>query len=138
MLLDDTLRELLRESTTIAIVGASDKESHPVNRVGRYLLQAGYTVLPVHPVRPTVWNLPVFRVLTDIEQAVDIVCLFRAAEHCPAHAREVLQMANKPRLFWMQQGIRSPEAARFVSAAGILPVEDMCLKVEHQRLLGPI
>ncbi len=137
MISDTELAALLREVKTIAVVGAKDKAGQPVDRVGRYLLAAGYRVLPVHPVRGSVWGLPAYKSLAEIEESVDLVDLFRAPEHCPAHAAEVLALARRPRCFWMQQGIVSPEA-RALLAGTLLVVEDRCLMVEHARLLGGV
>lgn len=136
MLFDDTMRPLLQKSRSIAIVGAKDKEGQAVDRVGRYLLAAGYTVYPVHPVRRTVWGLQVSPSLADLPCAVDIVTLFRASHYCEGHAHELLQLAWRPKIFWMQLGIRSPEAGLLLHPEGITIVEDRCIMVEHQRLLG--
>lgn len=134
MFLDDSLHQLLQATRSIAIVGAKDKPGQPVDRVGRYLLEAGFTIYPVHPVREHVWGLPAYRTLADLPCSVEIIDLFRAPEYCPAHAREVLALPWKPRCFWMQAGISSPEAGQLMADAGILVVEDKCLMVEHKRL----
>lgn len=140
MLFDDTLRDLLGRASTIAILGAKDKPGSPVDRVGRYLMAAGYRVFPVHPVRKTVWGMPAAARLDELPGQgfhPDIVCLFRAAEHCPDHARETLSLPRLPLLFWMQEGIRSPEAGAMLSRAGMAVVEDRCLQTEHRRLFPP-
>ncbi|HJA08531.1 MAG TPA: CoA-binding protein [Candidatus Mailhella merdigallinarum] len=140
MLFDDTLRDLLSRASTIAILGAKDKPGSPVDRVGRYLMAAGYRVFPVHPVRKTVWGMPAAARLSDLPGLgfePDIVCLFRAADYCPDHARETLALPRPPLLFWMQEGIRSPEAGEMLSRAGIAVVEDRCLQTEHKRLFPP-
>ena len=129
-----TIAEALAGQPTVAVVGAKDKPGSPVDMVGRYLLQAGFTVIPVHPARREVWGLLAYPTLADIPGPVDIVDLFRAAEHCPAHAREVLALPVRPRVFWMQSGIVSPEARDILADTGILVVEDLCLMVEHRNL----
>lgn len=133
---DIALRALLRACRSVAVVGAKDRPGSPVDGVGRYLLQAGLTVFPVHPVRKTVWGLPAFPSLAELPGPVDIVDLFRAPEHCPAHAREVAALAVPPRLFWMQSGITNPEARAILAGLPITVVSDRCLMVEHQRLLA--
>lgn len=132
------MRELFANARTIAIVGAKDTPGQPVDDVGRYLIRAGYTIIPVHPVRKEVWGLPAFAGLGDIQGQVDIVNLFRAPQYCPEHAREVLAMRHKPKAFWMQMGITSPEAAQILEGSGILVVQDKCTKVEHARLMGAL
>ncbi|MFW5733610.1 MAG: CoA-binding protein [Oceanidesulfovibrio sp.] len=131
----NAIKTILAESRTIAIIGAKDKPSQPVDRVGRYLIEAGYTVIPVHPKRQNVWGLTTYPTITEIEEPVDIVDLFRASQHCPDHAREVLALKHLPRLFWMQSGIASPEAEAILADSPTRVVSDECLMVVHRRLL---
>lgn len=128
------LAPLLREVKTIAIVGAVDKPGRPVDMVGRELINMGFEVIPVHPKRSDVWGLPTYPSLADIPVQVDLVDLFRAAQFCPDHAREVLDMAPLPKIFWMQSGITSPEARKILDGSGIVVVEDHCTKVEFQAM----
>ena len=128
------LASLLREVKTIAVVGAVDKPSRPVDGVGRAMIDMGFDIIPVHPARKDVWGLPTYESVTDIPGPVDVVNLFRAAKFCPDHAREVLTMSHLPRIFWMQSGIVCPEARQILKGSGILVVEDRCLKVELQAL----
>lgn len=130
------LKDLLTSAKTIAVLGAKDKAGAPVDMVGRYLISAGYTVIPVHPKRQNVWGLPTYTCLADIPQPVDIVDLFRAAQYCPDHAREVLTLEHKPQCFWMQSGIESAEARQLLEGSGIMVVEDHCLKVDHKQLVA--
>lgn len=136
MLYSDTeLAALLGQVKTIAIVGAKDKPGQPVDMVGRALMQAGFTVIPVHPKRSSVWGLAAYPTLADVPVPIDLVDLFRAAEACPAHAEEVLRLPNRPRCFWMQSGIISAEARQLLNGSGIFVVEDRCLMVDQARLL---
>ncbi|WP_303236936.1 CoA-binding protein [uncultured Bilophila sp.] len=132
---DDRMRTLLSEARTIAVIGAKDKPGQPVDRVGRYLIQAGYQVIPVHPTRKNVWGLETYTTLAEVPCPIDIVNVFRAPQYCPDHARETLALSPLPKLFWMQLGIVSPEASALVGKAGIAVVEDLCIMVEHNRLL---
>ena len=127
---------LLRTAKSIAIVGAKDKAGHPVDRVGRYLLEQGFSVYPVHPVRRRVWGLEVFPSLAALPHPVDIINLFRASDACPGHARETLALPWRPRCFWMQEGIFSAEARELLAPEGMLVVENACIMVEHQLLDG--
>lgn len=130
------LKKILEEIKTIAVVGAKDKEGQAVDRVGRYLLNAGYTLLPVHPKRKDVWGLPTYESIAALPETPDAVVLFRAPEYCPGHAREVLALPGKPRVFWMQLGIKSEEAAKLMAEAGILAVQDLCIMDAHRDLFG--
>ena len=132
---DKELTALLIQVKTIAVVGAVDKPTRPVDGVGRYLIKAGYRVIPVHPKRTDVWGLTTYQSLADIPEPVDLVDLFRAPEHCPEHAREVLALEHRPLLFWMQQGVSSPEAKEILHGSGVAVVEDSCLAVMHSRLI---
>ena len=136
---------LIREEMPHLVVG---KPSFPCNvcwmdvsheaagqLAANYLLDKGYTVFPVHPVRKTVWGLTAYPDLASLPQPVDIIDLFRAPQYCPAHAQEVLALPWKPLCFWMQEGIRSAEARALLEPEQILVVEDLCLMVEHARLL---
>lgn len=132
----NTIKKILEESRTIAVIGAKDKPSQPVDMVGRYLIEAGYNVIPVHPKRQNVWGLTTYPSITDVEEPVDIVDLFRASQHCPEHAREVLTLKHTPRLFWMQSGISSPEAETILADTPTQVVSNDCLMVVHRRLLS--
>ncbi len=134
MLLDDDIKKILAEARVIAVVGAVDKPTRPVDGVGRYLMQHGFTVLPVHPNRKDVWGLKTYASLGDIDRPVDIVNLFRASQHCPEHARETLAMTPPPKLFWMQSGVRSEEATQILAGSSVAVTQDQCIKVVHQQL----
>lgn len=136
MLLDE-LRALFARAGNIAIVGAKDKPGSPVDRVGRYLLNAGFNVMPVHPVRRSAWGIPAVRSITELPERgfrPDIICLFRASQYCGGHARETLTLPELPHIFWMQEGIRSPEAGLLMAQAGVRVVEDRCIKTVHEAL----
>lgn len=133
---DQELTGLLSQVKTIAVVGAVDKPGRPVDRVGRYLVEAGLHVIPVHPKRSGVWGLETYPSLADIPVHVDLVDLFRRAELCPEHALQTLALASLPEIFWMQSGIVSQEAAAILEDHPVCVVQDRCLMVEHRRLLG--
>ncbi len=136
MFLDTRLKHILSNAKSIAIVGAKDKEGQPVDRVGRYLMAAGYTVLPVHPKRENVWGLTTYKSLAEIPYNVDIINLFRASSYCGTHAQELLTYGLKPQCFWMQEGIFSPEAGAILADKPIHIVENLCIKIVHQQLFG--
>lgn len=136
-MLDHTaLRTILQNARRIAVLGAKDKPGQPVDTVGRYLLHQGYIVYPVHPARKTVWGLAAFPDLAALPEPVDVIDVFRAPPHCPGHAREIPALPWRPKLFWMQLGISSPEVSEILAGTGVEIVENACLMVEHARLLG--
>ncbi len=130
---DKAIIQLLKRARRIAVIGAKDVQGQPVNTVGRYLIEQGFEVIPVHPKRKTVWGRPASACIQDVEEA-DIVVLFRAPQYCAGHAREVLEMKHRPLCFWMQEGIRSAEARSLMEANGIMVVEDKCIMVEHEQM----
>lgn len=131
---DKKLAALLTQVKTIAIVGAVDKPTRPVDRVSREMIEMGFEVIPVHPTRKDIWGLTTYPSIDKVTQPVDVVDLFRNSKFCPGHAHEVLKMNPLPKIFWMQEGIHSPEAYEILKDSGILVIENRCLKVELQRL----
>lgn len=137
LLLDEKkLASLLDEVKTIAIIGAVDKPGRPVNMVGLYLIDAGFKVIPVHPKRQNVWGLETYKSILDIPEAVDLIDLFRASQFCPDHAKECMQLKKLPKVFWMQEGIFSPQSRELLFDEDITVIEDRCLMVDHKNLAG--
>jgi predicted CoA-binding protein len=130
-----TLAQLVRSARRIAVVGLSPKPQRPSHTVAAYLQRAGYTIIPVHPAGGITLGEPVH---PDLRSAaaragpIDIVDIFRRSEHIPALLDDLLEV--RPRLVWMQQGIRHDDVAGRLEAEGIAVVMDRCLAVEHQFL----
>jgi uncharacterized protein len=125
--------QILAEARTIALVGASPNPSRPSHRVMRYLLDAGYRVIPVRPADcDEVLGVRCVASLAEIEEPIDIVDVFRRAEHAPGHAREAV--AAGAGAFWLQLGLVSEQARRIVVDAGIDYVEDACTAVVHRQM----
>lgn len=133
---DASIRKHLSQARTIAVVGANDKPGRPSDMIGRYLMNAGYRVIPVHPKRQEVWGLKAYSNVVDIPEQVDIVNLFRASEYCAGHAREIAALSPRPGLMWMQLGIANDEAVQTASEASVDAVQDKCIMVEHERLFA--
>jgi predicted CoA-binding protein len=126
-----TPAEILRDSRTIALVGASTKEWRPSHGVMRYLLSQGYDVVPVNPrcAGEEILGRTVVASLREIEQPIDLVDVFRRAEHTAPVAREAVEVGAKA--LWLQLGIRSEEARRIAEEGGLAYVEDACTAVVH-------
>jgi len=133
---DAELRELLRQTRTIAVVGLSANPERPSNQVGWYLHHQGYRLFGINPLCPSpeVFGVPVLPSLEDLPEPVDLVDVFRRPEYTPAVAREAVAVGA--RALWLQLGIRSAEARAIAEGGGLAYVEDRCLKVDHARLLG--
>jgi predicted CoA-binding protein len=124
-----TPAEILAETKTIALVGASPRPERPSNSVMRYLLAQGYRVIPVRPHRKEILGIPCVDSVTDIEEQVDLVDVFRRAEFCPEVAEQAA--AAGATALWLQLGIVSPEARAIAERAGMEYVENACTAVVH-------
>lgn len=126
------IQSLLTTAKTIAVVGLSPKESRPSHMVARYLIEVGYTVIPVNPGQEEILGLPCYPSLTAISGPVDIVDIFRCSEEVPPIVAEAI--AIEAGAVWMQEGVIHEGAARKAKAAGLVVVMNSCLKVVHQGL----
>ena len=133
---DEELRELLRQTKVIAVVGLSANPDRPSNQVAWYLHHQGFRLFGVNPScpEPEVFGVPMLPALDQVPEPIDLVDVFRRSEHTPAVARDAVAVGA--RALWLQLGIRSPEARVIAEEAGLAYVEDRCLKVDHARLLG--
>jgi predicted CoA-binding protein len=130
----ERVQEILRTSRRIAVVGLSPKPERPSHGVASYLKNAGYTIIPVRPTGTIILGEPVQPNLRAAASTgpIDIVNIFRRSEFVPALLDDLL--AVRPRLVWMQMGIRDEPTARRLESEGIAVVMDRCLAVDHQLL----
>lgn len=133
---NEVRRQLLEDAKTIAVVGLSNKPDRTSYMVSQAMQNVGYKIIPVNPViaGETVLGEKVLASLSEIDQPVDIVDVFRRSEDMMPVAEDALKMKNKPKVFWMQQGIANEDAAKLVADQGIEVVQDMCIKVDHALL----
>ncbi|MGL4455747.1 MAG: CoA-binding protein [Plesiomonas sp.] len=131
---DQSIKQILQATRTIALVGASDKPERPSYRVMDYLLQQGYRVIPVNPslAGKTILGQTVQASLSEISEPVDMVDVFRSADAAYAIAQEAIAINAKT--LWLQLGIINEEAATLAAAAGLQVVMDRCPKIELPRL----
>lgn len=130
------IRALLEDAKTIAVVGIKDRESEDAFRIPQYLQRAGYRIVPVNPKLSHVLGEKCVSDLSQVDVPVDVVNLFRASEHVPAHVDEILRMHPLPKVVWMQLGIHHGPSAQRLRDAGIAVVQDRCIMVDHRRLFG--
>lgn len=131
---DTEMERLLRETRVIAVVGLSADPSRPSYGVARYLQSQGYQIVPVTPTAGEVLGEQAYPDLLSIPFDVDLVDVFRRSELVGPHVDEAIQKGVKG--IWMQLGVRNPEAAARAEQHGISVVMNLCLAVEHRRLLG--
>ena len=138
---DTTLRTILENSQTIAMVGASTNPVRPSLFVATYLNSRGRRVIPINPAQAgqELFGEPVLASISEIPKGtkVDMLDIFRRSEAVPEIVDEALaHLMPDLKYIWMQYGVRHAEAAEKAREAGLIVVEDRCPKVEHMRLLG--
>jgi predicted CoA-binding protein len=130
---DATLRALLQQSKTIAVVGLSPNPERPSHRIARRLQQWGYRVIPVRPAVQEVLGEKAYARLADVAEKIDLVDVFRAAERLDPVVDEAIVL-GLPAL-WIQEGIINEPAAERARAAGLTVVMDRCISVEYRKLM---
>ena len=131
---DRELRVLLEEAHTIAVVGLSSNPDRPSNSVAAYLQEHGYRVVPVNPGETEILGEQAYPSLVDIpaDLHIDLVDVFRRAEHTPDVARDAVAIGA--RVLWLQQGIVNEEAHRIASEAGLEVIMGVCIRTTIDRL----
>jgi len=132
---DNDIRQLLATASTIAVVGASSNPDRSSNGIMGRLLQLGYRVIPVNPNETTVLGQKAYASLVDVPVPIDIVDVFRRAEHTPAIADEAVKVRAKA--LWLQEGVTNEDAAARASAGGLTVVMDACIGTMHAILRVP-
>lgn len=137
---DDEIRAVLDEVKTIAMVGASANNVRPSYFVLKYLLAKDYRVLPVNPGQAgkEILGQRVYGALGDIPEALDMVDIFRSSEDAARVVDEALALERRPKIIWMQLGVRNDEAAARAEKAGLRVIMNRCPKIEYGRLSGEI
>jgi uncharacterized protein len=129
-----TLRRILKNYNTIAVVGLSADWNRPSNFAAKYMQQHGYRIIPVNPRYPEVLGERSYARLEDIPEPVDIVDVFRRTEDVLPIAKSAIAIGAK--CLWQQIGVVNEEADRLAREAGLDSVMDRCVKIEHARLFG--
>ena len=129
-----TLRRILRETRTIAVVGLSAEWHRPSYFAAKYMQQHGYRVLPVNPRYGEVLGERCYASLREIEVPVDMVDVFRRTADVMTIAEQAVAIGA--RCLWQQIGVVNTAAAELARAAGLATVMDRCVKIEHARLFG--
>ena len=132
---DAELRELLG-LRTVAVVGCSTTPGKDAHEIPKYLTEHGYDVIPVNPNAEEVLDRPAYDSLSEVEEEIDIVDVFRPSEEVAGIVEETLDREDVM-VLWLQLGISDPELEARAEEGGIHVVSDRCMKVEHQRLHAP-
>ena len=137
----DTIRSILENYKTIAIVGLSKDPAKDSFSVGQFLQSKGYRIIPVNPFADQILGEKSYKSLLDmpedLQKTIDIIDIFRPSADVPPIADQAVELKRrfgKPYVVWMQLGIVNEEAARKAEDAGITVVMDRCMKIERRKL----
>ena len=129
-----TLRRVLRDCRTIAVVGLSAEWHRPSYFAAKYMQAHGYRIVPVNPKYPTILGETSYPDLKSIPFPVDLVDVFRKPGDCVPIAQEAVAIGAK--VLWLQIGVDNDDARRIAEAAGLTVVMDRCVKIEYARFFG--
>ncbi|EDZ44337.1 MAG: CoA-binding protein [Planktotalea sp.] len=137
---DAFLTDILNRTKVVAVVGVSTNPVRPSYYVARYLGLKGYTVIPVNPVYAggQLFGQIIRADLSEIDEPIDMVDIFRRSEHVPAIVDEALEHLPNLKTIWMQIGVEHAEATAKAEAIGLDVVQNRCPKIEYQRLFGEL
>ncbi len=130
----ETLRRILSTYKRIGMVGLSANWYRPSNFAAKYLIDHGYTVIPVNPGYEEVLGQKCYPSLLDIPDPVEVVDIFQRSEKVPPLVDQAIEIGAK--VVWMQLGVVHKEAAERARQAGLEVVMDRCMKIEFGRLFG--
>jgi predicted CoA-binding protein len=133
-----TPEQILRESLTIAVVGASRHPYKAAHHVPKDMLRYGWRVIPVNPSVEEIWGQTCYPTLGAIPEPVDLVNVFRPSADTPPIAKQAVAIGAKA--LWLQRDIVSERAREIAEGAGLDYVEDRCIAVErlrHQLVMNP-
>lgn len=130
----EQIKALLSRVRNIAVVGLSPKSNRPSHQVARAMQGYGYRIVPVRPMLTEVLGEPAYASLTEIPESIDLVNVFRAAEHLDGLVDECIRL--KLPALWIQEGIVNEPAAERARAAGLFVVMDRCLYKDYVALLS--
>ena len=126
--------QVLKQYRNIAVVGASVNPDRPSNAVMRYLIDSGYSVIPVNPNVDEVLGKKSFPDLLSVTELVDIVDVFRTSDKVMPIVNEAIAVGAK--VLWLQEGVVNEAAAEKARQAGLIVVMDRCIAKAHATLAG--
>jgi uncharacterized protein len=128
--------QIIQNCDSVALVGVSANPLRSSNFVASYLVRTSFRTYPVNPAYDEVLGEKAYASLSDLPEAPDIVDVFRREEALPDVVDEAIEIGAK--VVWFQLGLRHDEAARKAQEAGLMVVQDRCLKIEHARFSGKL
>lgn len=129
------IRKIFEDCKSIAIIGLSPDETKASNMVAKYLLSKGYKIIPIYPKEEMILGEKVYRSLSEVQDRVDMVDMFRKPEIADTLVEEAMKRGDV-KYFWLQLGIVNDAAIKKAIEAGMIGVQNKCTKIEHQRLFS--
>lgn len=128
------IKALLQRVHSIAVVGLSPQPNRPSHNVARHMQQFGFRVVPVRPRVAEVLGEKAYASLLELPFRVDLVNVFRAAEHVPQIVEQCIRIGCPA--IWIQQGIVNQEAAQRARQAGLEVVMNRCIYLDYLQLMA--
>ncbi len=138
--MDEVIKEIIKHTKTIAVIGMSDSAWKPAHYVPMYMLEKGYNIIPINPKYENIEGLKCFPDLYQPKEAIELVIMFRPSNFGPAYLKEAIERSNKfgdVKYFWMPLGIKNELCEGIIQDSSLkYLIQDKCLMVEHQRLIS--
>jgi hypothetical protein len=128
---DDEIRDILTLKR-VAVIGMSKNEHKAAHYVPKYLSENGFSIIPVNPTADEILGKKCYNTISDIDDDVDIIDVFRPSELVLPVVEEAIK--KNPKVIWLQEGIHNLEAEKIAQENGIKIVFNRCMLAEHQRL----
>ena len=128
---DDEIKQIF-SLKNVAVIGMSRHPEKAAHFVPKYLSEQGFNILPVNPMSSEILNKKCYSSVTEINEPIDIVDVFRPSDQVLPVVKEAIKM--KPKVIWLQEGIHNQEAEELARKEGIKVVFNRCMLAEHQRL----
>jgi len=128
---DDEIKQIF-SLKNVAVIGMSRHPEKAAHFVPKYLSEQGFNILPVNPMSSEILNKKCYSSVTEIDEPIDIVDVFRPSDQVLPVVKEAIKM--KPKVIWLQEGIHNQEAEELARKEGIKVVFNRCMLAEHQRL----
>lgn len=128
---DDEIKQIF-SFKNVAVIGMSRHPEKAAHYVPKYLSEQGFNILPVNPMSSEILNKKCYSSVTEVDEPIDIVDVFRPSDQVLPVVKEAIKM--KPKVIWLQEGIHNQEAEELARKEGIKVVFNRCMLAEHQRL----
>lgn len=133
----DEMRNLIRKTDAIAVVGMSRDPMKPARRIPSYLAAMGARVIPINPLAGRILGKPARKTLAEVTEKVDMVIIFRPSEEVAPFVRAAAGRPERP-IVWLPEGVRDDAAAAEARAAGVTIVQDLCIYRVHRAMGGTL